>query len=81
MNDTTAAAELAAALAPDADHRAAAVELLRSLAPQGHALSFLAGALRRACIPTPSGRGGWHAKSVQRLADEAGITVGYKRAG
>lgn len=71
-----AAAELADVLKPAADARERAVDLIASLAPEGHSLSFLAGALRRACIPTPRG-GSWDAKAVSRLADKAGITVGY----
>jgi hypothetical protein len=72
----TAAAELTAALRPD-DVRAKALELIAALAPEGHALSFIAGALKRACIPTVTGRGNWDAKAVSRLADKAGIKVGY----
>jgi hypothetical protein len=79
-NDTNAvAAELAAALTPD-DVRERALELIAALAPQGHALSFIAGALKRAFIPTLSGRGNWDAKAVSRLADKAGIPIaGYMR--
>ena len=65
---------------PAADARARALELIRALAPQGHALSFMAGALKRALIPTVSGRGSWNHNSVKRLADEAGIPVGYRRS-
>jgi hypothetical protein len=75
------AAALAEALAPPADARAQALALIKALAPEGHALSYMAGALKRALIPTVSGRGGWNHNSVKRLADEAGIKVGYRRAG
>jgi hypothetical protein len=78
-NDTSAtatAAELANALNPD-DVRERAIELIASLAPQGHALSFIAGALKRACIPTLSGRGHWDHKAVRRIAEKAGIEGGY----
>ena len=62
-----------------ADARAQALALIAALAPEGHALSYLAGALKRALVPTLSGRGSWDHKAVRRLADEAGIKVGYRR--
>jgi hypothetical protein len=80
-NDTNAEAahELAAALKPD-DVRERALELIAALAPQGHALSFIAGALKRAFIPTVSGRGDWDHKAVRRLAEKGGIQLpGYGR--
>ena len=63
--------------ADDYDAEAAALELIKALAPDGHSLSYLAGALRRALIPTKSGRGTWHQKSVQRLVQKHGLKVGY----
>jgi hypothetical protein len=77
-DNNAVAAELADALQP-ADARQRALELIAALAPQGHALSFIAGALKRACIPTVSGRGNWTPIAVSRIAEKAGIKVRYGR--
>jgi hypothetical protein len=60
-----------------AQERAAALALVRPLAGKGHALTYLAGALNRAGIPTLGGRVGarWTHQGVRRLADAEGIKL------
>ena len=58
------------------DHRAAALRIIRELAPQGHAVRYIARALDIARIPTPSGKPGlaWSTAAVGRLMRAEGIT-------
>lgn len=64
------------------DQREAALKLIREMAAQGHAYSYIARALDIARIETPSGRPGtrWDRKAVYRLAQAHGIAVGFSRA-
>ena len=83
-NDTSdLAAELADALIP-ADERQRAIDLIAALSPQGKSLSYMAEALRRACIPTSTGKSHWTNTGVKRLAEKAGINIagyGMRKAG
>jgi hypothetical protein len=75
------AAELADALIP-ADERQRAIDLIAALSPQGKSLSYMAEALRRARIPTSTGKSHWTNTGVRRLADKAGIKIaGYGKVG
>jgi hypothetical protein len=51
---------------------------MRSLAAQGHNTEYIAEALNRARVPTPSGQAQarWHRETVRRLAVRHGIRVG-----
>jgi hypothetical protein len=83
-SDDLAAAELADALLPTADERQRAIDLIAALSPQGASLSYMAEALRRACIPTATGKPHWTNTGVKRLADKAGIKIagyGMRRTG
>lgn len=68
-----------AAVAAPISGAAVALDVIRELAAQGHALSYIAGALARRGVPAPSGRGRWHHHAVARIAAEHGVPVGFGR--
>ena len=55
--------------------RQRAIEIIRELAAQGHALSYIAKALDIRGVPTPSGRPGvsWDQSAVRRIVRRHGI--------
>jgi hypothetical protein len=63
------------------DAQAAALELIKALAAAGHSVSFVAEALRRACIPTARGKAHWSKASVVNLATKHDIRLGMRLAG
>ena len=60
--------------------REQATALIAQLAREGNARDYIVGALNRAKVPTLSGRPGtkWSAWSVEKLAKEAGVPIGYR---
>jgi hypothetical protein len=62
--------------------RQRALEIIRELAAQGHALSYIAKALDIRGVPTLCGRPGarWRHQRIGELARQYGIAIGFGRS-
>jgi hypothetical protein len=74
LNTTTSATAGDTAGAPTS-----ALEVIRELASQGHTSRYIARALQLRHVPTFSGRGEWHAKTVWKLMQKHGISTSSAR--